>query len=348
VAELEAAAPSATPTSTVDAEALAALREERDALRAERAGLVSDRDLLAAERDTLQAELESVRGTAAEEIAAAASAMEEAETDDSVTVIPVGDEPAPPPPAVVPGRAVIVVLDGQGTWAAQTLPHHQVIALRPDLSVRDHVATVQPDRLIVNLAVPGSLQALAALRANGCMTRAWGCFVEPGAERGLVLGLVEPAIAPLDPDAVIDALGDYAVRGARVMTTGVDVDGLMSVRQALSRRRVSVSMAWDRKQAGELLSVVKPHAVLIDLDLPRDDGYGILCELASAEPVPFAVILGSHDASSPSLESLMAGTRSAGPVVGMRDVLNTLSTRPPRPTPDEELRSKRRGPSRGC
>jgi CheY-like chemotaxis protein len=253
-----------------------------------------------------------------------------------------------PPPAIVPGRAAIVVLDGQGAWAAQTLPHHQVVALRPDLSVRDHVATVQPDRLIVNLAVPGSLQALAALRANGCTTRAWGCFVEPGTDKGLALGLVEPAIAPLDPDAVIDALGDYAVRGARVMTTGVDVDGLMSVRQALSRRRVSVSMAWDRKQAGELLSVVRPHAVLIDLDLPRDDGYGILCELAIAEPVPFAVIIGSHDATTPSLESLLAGSRAADPVIGLRDILNTLSTRPPRPTPDEELRSKRRGPQRGC
>lgn len=351
VAELEAAmsaAAAGTATAPVDGVEDVALREERDALKAEREGLVSDRDALAAERDALATELETFRETAAEEVAASTSALEEAETDDSVTVIPVGDEPVIEAPAIVPGRAAIVVLDGHGSWAAQTLPEHQIVALRPDLSVRDHVASVKPERLIVNLAVPGSLQALAALRANGCTTRAWGCFVEPGTDRGLALGLVEPAIAPLDPDAVIDALGDYAVRGSRVMTTGVDVDGLMSVRQALSRRRVSVSMAWDRKQAGELLSVAKPHAVLIDLDLPRDDGYGILCELATTEPVPFAVILGSHDATSPSLDSLMSGFRSGDPVLPLRDVLNTLSTRPARPTPDEELRSKRRGPARGC
>jgi len=344
VAAHATAAGSAEPGTELEQ---SALREERDALRAEREGLVSDRDALAAERDALAAELETFRETAAEEVAASTSAMEEAETDDSVTVIPVGDEPVQEAPAIVPGRPAIVVLDGHAAWASQTLPEHQVVALRPDLSVRDHVASVKPERLIVNLAVPGSLQALAALRANGCTTRAWGCFVEPGAERGLALGLVEPAIAPLDPDAVIDALGDYAVRGARVMTTGVDVDGLMSVRQALSRRRVSVSMAWDRKQAGELLSVVKPHAVLIDLDLPRDDGYGILCELAAVEPVPFAVILGSHEASSPSLDALMSGFRAKDPLLPLRVVLNTLSTRPPRPTPDEELRSKRRGPVRG-
>src|SRR5207302_254456 len=82
-------------------------------------------------------------------------------------------------------------------------------------------------------------------------------------------------------DAIVAALARYAVRGTRVVTAGADVDGLMSLRQALARRGMSVSMAWDGKQASELLVVVRPEVVVVDLGLPRRDGYGILARPAT-------------------------------------------------------------------
>jgi len=62
---------------------------------------------------------------------------------------------------------------------------------------------------------------------------------------------------------------------------GADVDALMSLRQALARKGLSVSMAWDAKQAADLLQVVRPEVVVVDLALPRRDGYGIVARLAA-------------------------------------------------------------------
>src|SRR5205809_5880582 len=107
--------------------------------------------------------------------------------------------------------------------------------------------------------------------------------------------MVEPSSRPLDPDAILEALGPHAGRGIRVVTAGADVDALMSLRQALARRGMSVSMAWDGKQASELLVVVRPEVVVVDLGLPRRDGYGILARLGTVDPVPAAVVIPAAD-----------------------------------------------------
>jgi DNA-binding NtrC family response regulator len=66
----------------------------------------------------------------------------------------------------------------------------------------------------------------------------------------------------------------------------------MSLRQALTRQGISVSMAWDAKQTADLLAVVRPHVVVIDLELPRWDGYAAVAGLAAATPAPHALIVG--------------------------------------------------------
>src|SRR2546422_6499737 len=142
-----------------------------------------------------------------------------------------------------------------------SLDGHHVEVLAPGDDLAEQIAELSPARIVVNLLAPGALGALVAARAAGCGARFWGCLANPGADRALMLGMVEAAESPVDPHDVVTTLERYAARGTRVVTVGADVDGLMSLRQALARKGLSVSMAWDAKQAADLLQVVRPEVV---------------------------------------------------------------------------------------
>src|SRR5207244_3821140 len=85
--------------------------------------------------------------------------------------------------------------------------------------------------------------------------------------------------------AILPVLGGYATRGTRVVTAGADGDVLMSLRHALTRQGLSVSMAWDAKQAVDLFDAVRPELVVLDLELPPRNGYELVVRLAGAIPV---------------------------------------------------------------
>src|SRR5579885_2298800 len=133
------------------------------------------------------------------------------------------------------------------------------------------------------------------LRAAGSPTRIWGCIANPATDRGILLGMIEPALHPVDPEAILAALGAFVTRGGRAITVGGEVDGFMSLRPALSCQGISVTMAWDAKQVLDLLPVVRPQAVVVDLDLPRREGYAIAAALRAVSPPPHAILLGGGE-----------------------------------------------------
>jgi CheY-like chemotaxis protein len=200
-------------------------------------------------------------------------------------------------PEFVPtGAPVVVVLDGDGTWSRIGVPDHDVAVIRPGTNSVSRIMELNPVRVVANLATPGALTAMLAMRAGGSQTRFLGCVADASRDRAIALSVVEPVVGPIDPDAIMGALGQYAGRDGRIVTTGTDVDALMSLRQALSRRKASVSMAWDAKQAREMLGVVKPHAVVVDMNMPKRDGCAILAAVSALDPVPLAVlVVGSGD-----------------------------------------------------
>src|SRR5262249_41744396 len=65
----------------------------------------------------------------------------------------------------------------------------------------------------------------------------------------------------------------------------------ISLRQALARLGVSVSMAWDAKQAADLLDMVKPEVAIIDLELPPKDGCALVARMALAKPAPLTIVI---------------------------------------------------------
>jgi CheY-like chemotaxis protein len=140
----------------------------------------------------------------------------------------------------------------------------------------------------------------------------FGCLALPGIGRALPIGRIEPAARPMDADAAMAALGPLVARGTRVVTIGTDVDVLVSLRQALSRQGVSVSMAWDAKQAADLLLLVHPEVLVLDLGLPQHEGHRILARLSAAEPVPATLLVPGAD------DAIVFGTICAQPAHAQR------------------------------
>jgi CheY-like chemotaxis protein len=266
---------------------LETVQVEATARAAEIERLTAERDRALVERDAALAQIPAAKPTAP----VPAPAHEPVRV---VTVTP-AHTPRTRVRSVEPGRRLVAVLDADASWESAAVEGHEVEVFTPCEDVVARLGAAAPARLMVNLLVPGALGIVTALRSAGTGARVWGCIADAAADRALPLGMIEPATRPLDPDAVLALLGAYATRGTRLVTAGTDVDALMSLRQALARRGISVSMAWDAKQAVELFGVVRPEVVLVDLALPRRDGYGIVAKLGTIDPIPSAIILPGTD-----------------------------------------------------
>jgi len=169
---------------------------------------------------------------------------------------------------------------------------------------------------MANLAAPGVMKALLALRALGVPMRLCGYIADGRTDRVLPLDVVEPAARPLAPDAIVAALAQHAPARARVVTVGADVDALLSLRQALARQGTSVSLAWDGKQATELFDMVHPHAVVADLDAAHDV-CTVLARVATSSRIPAVVLI----------EGAADGAATLAMVLNNPDVAEKLLTR---------------------
>jgi CheY-like chemotaxis protein len=295
-------------------------------LTAEHAELLAERDQLLADRNAAEAARTIAVDTADLEAAALVSPDVPAtitRSDTGVTVIAV--QAAQAEQEFVPtGAPIVVVLDGSHAWSRIGIEGHDIAVVKPGASSVSRVTDLAPARILANLAAPGALTALLALRAGGSKDRLWGCIADPERDQAIALSLIEPVVGPIDPDAVIRALGPYAGRDGRIVTTGADVDALMSLRQALSRRRASVSMAWDAKQAREMLGVVRPHAVVVDMSMPKRDGCAIVAALAGLDPVPLIVMVSSGSDPAMDFTALLADPPRDAVVRRLREVVGAL------------------------
>ena len=234
-------------------------------------------------------------------------------------------EAAPAPSAPPEG---IVVIDVDSAWtnvAPQKVP---VAAVPPDDDVVAAVTARNPERIILNLTAPKALDALGALRAAGITTPCFACLAVPGSGRALALGRFEVASRPLDPDALIALLPGTFVRGTRVVTAGADVDALISLRQALARLGVSVSMAWDHKQASDLLAMVRPEVAIVDLDLPPKDGFVIVGRLGLVPPAPTTVLVPKATDGAAAFAAVVAHPEIAGATLPAKELLSRFAVLP--------------------
>ena len=314
------------------------LRETVAALRSELRTLAAERDQLLRAPGEPQAETE--RGPLDAEVEAedapAAAELTPIESPPAPAAPPT--PAAPPRPRVHGARRLVVVLDVDPVWEGAVIDGTEVTVVKPGSDVFARFVGVTPTRLVVNLAAPGALAAMGALRAAGVSGRFWGCLASPASDKALPLGMIEPATRPLDPDAVLLVLGGYAPRGTRIVTAGADGDTLMSLRHALTRQGLSVSMAWDAKQAVDLFEAVRPEVVVLDLELPPRHGYELVVRLAGSSPVPSAVLVyGEGDDTGAGFTAALRAAPRNGLVPRDRLLANVLghSEVPPEARPQK-------------
>lgn len=239
-------------------------------------------------------------------------------TGDALPEVAATTEPAPeappatatgtlPPPGPEVATRTVVLDDDLAAWDGVHAGADRELCLRaPSPDTVAETLVLAPARVLANLARPGVVDQLLRLRAAGYAGRLYGYLAAPAARTVLPLAAIEPGSRPLDPDSVIASLSSHGGQGTRVVMVGADVDALISARQALARQGMSVSMAWNAKQAEDLLGMVRPQIVVVDLDLPGRDGYGIVAHLAAMATVPMALVIVGADDPAPRLGALLA------------------------------------------
>ena len=99
-------------------------------------------------------------------------------------------------------------------------------------------------------------------------------------DRGVFFGRVEFFPAPCDPKACARRLLERSDGGLqRLLAVGEEIDLMSGLREELGRSRCSTAIAFDGRQAMDLIPMVKPQVVLVDLNLPRGDGLRVASQI---------------------------------------------------------------------
>jgi CheY-like chemotaxis protein len=289
----------AEETAQAEQRRLAALLEDARVRDAETARAVG----------ALEAEL-ATRRPAGEMNAAPPSPPAAAVTGATSTAAPT---PIPSGTTASGGARSLLVLDVDEAWSAGEGSTLVVSVVAPSDDVATRVAEIGPHRILVNLAAPGAFQAMVTLRAGGCGIRFYGCIARRDDEQTLLLGPVEPAPHRADTDVLVALLTGYAPKAARIMAAGTDANTFISLRQALTRAGMSVSIAWDAKQASDLLEIVRPQLLVLDLGLPPRGAHGLVAQAAAGTPPPVAVLIpGPADPAAGFLAAMLDRSAAAG------------------------------------
>ena len=318
-----------TGTFLAEREQLAEARAREDEARARHADLEMRVEGLRAEREAevvaVSARLESIAAERDRLSAALAEVQAERDCLAAEATRHVAGEARPPQSGLAP--ADIVVVDDEPAWAAAAAGGRQVRVIPPGDPALQSLGGTPPACVVVNLAARGALAALATLREPGSSARIWGCLATPGAGRALPLGPVEPVVRPVEPGAVLATLRRHAAGGARILTVGADADALISLRLALVRQGMSVSMAWDGARAVQLFGTERPEIVVIDLALPGRAGYALVAELAACDPPPIAALIPGDDDAATAFAATLAGQAHAERTLPLADLVARLPGR---------------------
>jgi chromosome segregation ATPase/CheY-like chemotaxis protein len=101
---------------------------------------------------------------------------------------------------------------------------------------------------------------------------------------------------PIDADACVSWLMETCGAVQRLLVASGDIEMTSQLRSALSRIRCSASVGLDLRQVTDLMPMIQPEALLIDLSLPRAEGLRLISRLRAdtkTRDLPIGVILPS-------------------------------------------------------
>jgi golgin subfamily B member 1 len=134
--------------------------------------------------------------------------------------------------------------------------------------------------LAINLLARSS-EPLAAFREPRSLDieEPWAFLYCAEGGRGICMGMVDLFLAPFEPDSCATRLLERAGQLQRLLAVSEDVESMNSLREILSKVRCSTSVAFDGRQALDLVPMVKPNVVLVDMALPRGDALRVIARL---------------------------------------------------------------------
>ena len=110
---------------------------------------------------------------------------------------------------------------------------------------------------------------------------------------GYRLGAFDYLLKPFDRDTVLAALARIAPRHGRLLVVDDDPDVVEIVRQMLEGEPYEVEAALDGQEALDAIARQRPDVILLDLLMPRMDGFAVLEHLrqdAEQRAIPVIVL----------------------------------------------------------
>jgi DNA repair exonuclease SbcCD ATPase subunit len=240
---------------------------------------------------------------------------------ESARVDAPANTPAEPTEASRCAEERILVLEpvaAIGKALARSLGRDRVIAPTGDAGTAVRAVAERGATVVgVNLGSrgpAGGIHLARALRRYDLnpQPRLWAYAAPPQASKAIALGFIEWSARPIDDSQLVSLLRRLGGRGTRILSVGLDMDELKGVREQLAQHGISLSMACDAKQGQELLGIVNPHSVLVNLDVDRGDGYRALGRLA-ADSRRTWVLLGGATPPAEAASLLVVGATQHSP-----------------------------------
>ncbi len=223
----------------------------------------------------------------------------------------------PPPQGRAAAQGVGGPVDATCEAVMQRACHRTLVLVEQSGALRERAARFAGDRglelwqdeeplppgaealLIVNLFDRDLAPTLARVAGGHRSHRAFAYVHDPEADVGCVLGLVDCLARPVQSEAAERALAAAgATRGASALVVSSQMRELAGVREALVRLDTAGSVAFDARQAVDLLDIIRrPSVLVVDLapDPPR--GLALVLELRRDERVastPMVLLLPEH------------------------------------------------------
>ena len=170
--------------------------------------------------------------------------------------------------------------------------------MEPQTAENGASAAIVPQLVAVNLlsTTPAGLQALYRSRTEeqlrDCPIVIYAA--QPGSTKGLLIMNIECLFRPLEQERFTTAIAAMIGGGKRVTIIGEELEGVLRLNSWATSAGCSVSSAGDPKQGSELLDIVKPDLIVIDLSRLGAEGAALVVKVrrsARIQELPILLLL---------------------------------------------------------
>jgi CheY-like chemotaxis protein len=182
----------------------------------------------------------------------------------------------------------------------------------------DELSTTPAQAFLLNeISVPRALERLRQIETLPNSPPGIVCAVPGIRQAAERLGVVDYLVKPVSRDQLLTTLERLNLGGNTILVVDDEPDALIMFRRMLSSadRTYRVLRAGNGQQALDILSVQRPDAILLDLVMPRMDGFRLL-ERKSRDPalrdIPAIVISARDPLGQPIVSSFLTVAKRDG------------------------------------